>query len=140
LHRLSERGLLSGRVADADTLRPKRVYSITAEGVAELRAWVSQAVTRDDVVWRVGELMLRFSFMGSLVPDEVTRGFLEQLAAEIDGYRRSLEHHRSGMPSAGPPHGRLAVDAGVANLRSLSQWAREAMKEFSSPRPSRERR
>jgi len=130
LQRLDERGLLESSVGDGDTLRPKRVYTVTSEGVEALRAWVSQRVTREDVIWRPRELMLRFSFMGGLVDDDVSCTFLEQLAVELDGYARSLEEYRSAMPGHGPPHGVLAMEAGLANVRSMKTWAKNALRQF----------
>ena len=37
-----------GEVVGGDTMRPKRIYSSTPEGVTALREWVSQEITRDD--------------------------------------------------------------------------------------------
>ena len=36
---------------------------MTAKGAAAFKAWLKKPVTQDDVIRRIGELMLRFAFM-----------------------------------------------------------------------------
>ncbi len=133
LRRLEELGLIEARVDGEARLRPKRVYRVTPNGVDALREWASQPVTRDQIVWREDELMLRFGFMGGLVPDDVTLRFLEELAHGLDERVVELLAYHESMPSDWPPHGRLAVEAGIEHTRAWAKWARRAMGEFTSP-------
>ena len=103
--------MIEAQVDEETKLRPKRVYRVTPSGTEALRAWASQPVTRDQIVWREGELMLRFGFMGRLVPDDVTLRFLEELARGLDDRVVELRAYHESMPSDWPPHGRLAVEA-----------------------------
>ena len=135
LRRLEEQGLIVGRVHDGRTLRPKRVYEISASGVEALRAWVSEPVTRDEVVWRADELMLRFGFMGGLAPAPLTQRFLEDLVAALDSRIDELRTYRASMPETWAPHGRLAVEAGIEHLQGWARWATRAATHFVS-RPS----
>src|SRR5471030_720721 len=58
LRRLRTKGLIEAEPKDR---RGREVFHLTAAGVSALLEWLSQDVTRDDVVWRAWELMLRFA-------------------------------------------------------------------------------
>ena len=130
LKRLEMEGLIAGEIADGDTLRPKRVYTATSAGEAVLREWVSQTVTKNDLLRQEEELMLRFAFMGSIVEDGVTCRFLTEMLAALDEYIPELEAIHSTMPTEGPPHGRLALTSGIEALKAQRRWARRALGEF----------
>lgn len=132
LRRLEKAGLTRSHIDETKKLRPKQVYELTGEGVEALRNWVSQPVTAEDVVRRLDELMLRFSFMGTLVSDAVSYRFLRQMAGHIEAYTESLEQILSDMPELPFPHGRLALLSGIENYRTQGRWARQAMKAFES--------
>lgn len=131
LKRLEQRGLASSQVDNSTKLRPKQVYSTTEAGIEMLRSWVSQSVKKRDVVHDMGDMMLRFSFMGTLVSDQVTYQFLSQMADSIDLYIAELEQLLPDMPAAPLPHGRLALMSGIENYRAQAKWARLAMREFA---------
>jgi DNA-binding PadR family transcriptional regulator len=130
LKRLEEQELIIGEIADGDTLRPRRVYSATRSGTETLRAWVSQDVVRDDLLRRDDELMLRFALMGSVVDSRTTRRFLEQMLAILDTYLPELESVLAALPTQGPPHGRLALAAGIASYKARRGWLQSAIREF----------
>jgi DNA-binding PadR family transcriptional regulator len=132
LKRLEERGLASSKIDDSTKLRPKQVYSTTRTGVDFLRYWVSQPIEKQNVVHDLGDLMLRFSFMGTLVNDRVTYRFLSQMASGINLYVGELEQMLQDMPVTVPPHGRLALQSGISTYRAQANWARQAMREFAS--------
>lgn len=131
LKRLEKRGLASSQIDESTKLRPKQVYSTTEAGVEVLRQWVSQPVEKSNVVHDMGDLMLRFSFMGTLVSDQVTYRFLSQMAKCIDLYVEDLEQLLPEIPATAPPHGRLAIISGIGNYRAQASWARRAMQEFA---------
>lgn len=131
LKRLEERGLAISQIDDSTKLRPKQVYSTTKSGIETLRRWMAQPVTKSNVVHELGDLMLRFSFMGTLVSDQVTYRFLSQLASNIELYIAELEMLLPDMPANGPQHSRLAIMSGIESYRTQAKWARMAMQEFT---------
>ena len=137
LKRLERAKLIEGEVADGDTLRPKRVYTATPLGIETLRDWVSQIIVKDDLVHKDAELMLRFALMGSVVDNETTRRFLEQMSKVLDEYIPELEQVLAAMPEGGPPHGRLALSSGIEAYKARRKWARKAIKEFEPPNEKR---
>jgi DNA-binding PadR family transcriptional regulator len=140
LKRLEEKGLIAGEVSDQGTMRPKRIYSATPRGVEALREWVSQDLTRDDLLRNDEELMLRFAFMGSVVDDATTYRFLEQMLETLDTYIPELRGVLSTMPEAGPPHGRLALMSGIDSYRARRRWVRRALEEFAPQQEKRRKR
>lgn len=137
LKRLEQEGLIAGEVSAGDTLRPKRIYSATQQGVESLRAWVSQPIVKDDLLHKDAELMLRFSLMGTVVDNDTTRRFLEQMSNVLDEYIPELEQVLAAMTKAGPPHGRLALRSGIEAYKGRRKWVRKAIKEFEPPNEKR---
>ena len=132
LKRLEEHGLIEGTVADGDTLRPKRVYSTTPRGAETLRDWVSQPITRDDLLRKDDELMLRFALMGSVVDDAATLRFLTQMKQVLDAYIPELEQILATFPREAPRHGRLALSSGIEAYKARRIWVGKAIEEFKT--------
>lgn len=130
LKRLESEGLIAGEVADQETLRPKRVYSATARGAETLREWVSQPITKEDLLHKDDELMLRFAFMGAVAGNDVSIRFLEQMIAALDVYIPELEEILAAMPKEGPIHGRLALSSGIDAYKARRRWAKRAIQMF----------
>lgn len=135
LKRLEARGLIEGQVEKATTLRPRRMFELTVDGREELVRWVSQPVTRRDIVWAEDDVLLRFGFMDALVGrDDVVR-FLDEVVLQCSAELDSLEKHHRGMRAAesaddAPPTGRLALGYGIASYRTLRRWAKQARDEL----------
>jgi hypothetical protein len=107
------------------------VFALTAAGKEALVTWLDKQVTRDDVVLRVGELMLRFAFMDGNVPRATTIRFLADFERERAIYvaesRAKLEEMRS---KAGLHTGVLAYEAGIEGMEAQVSWARRAREQF----------
>lgn len=134
LGRLEKRGLVRGTVQGSTSLRPRRVYRITPKGVTAFKAWLKKPVTRDDVIRHSNHLMLRFAFMDQSLGAEHAMRFLSEFAEEVAGYlpslRQFLETHGSGMPLSG----RLALEFGMQEYRTLLRWARKSIAMYERGR------
>ena len=135
LKRLENRELLSASVEKEGSMRPRKVYSLTAQGLESITVWVKREVSHDDLVWRLDELLLRFSFMGQLVDRAVAIRFLHQLADGTEALIQGLEGHHATMldellPSGVLPTGRLALEHGIGAYRNLMEWARRSLKQL----------
>jgi DNA-binding PadR family transcriptional regulator len=130
LRRLHARGWIA---ADAKPLshledpRRRQVFHLTAQGESSLVAWLELPVTREDVIWRLDELMLRFAFMDGNVPRSTALRFLGQfeqvLAAYAGELRADFERSSSQMPLN---TGLLAFQSGVEGFEAQLAWARQA--------------
>jgi DNA-binding PadR family transcriptional regulator len=139
LRRIEAGGLIRGRTANRKTLRPKRMYEITAKGMKVLKGQLRLPVTRDDVVSHMDDLMLRFAFMERLLDRNEILAFLMGFERETEGYldylkelRGAIGEHLSGCED-------LAFDHGLASYRMNLNWARKAIAEIS-PTKGRESR
>lgn len=117
------------------SLRPRRLYRLHDAGRDELVSWVSQPLTRSDIVWAQDELLLRFSFMDALVERPVIENFLEELASCCELEIRSLQQHHQGMRDAErdgdpPSSGRLALGYGIDSYKTMLRWAKKSLAEF----------
>src|SRR5215470_5570233 len=63
LQRLEKRGWTASSAENSDNTRKRRVFSPTRAGTAALIAWLEGPVTRDDVIWRLDQTLLRFAFL-----------------------------------------------------------------------------
>jgi len=126
LRRLQSRGWITADPKPLDR-RGRQVFHLAPAGGAALVAWLSQPVTRDDVVWRLSELTLRFALMDGNVPRSTAALFLDQFELELGSYVRELradfEHSSSVMPMN---TGLLAFQSGVESMESQLSWARQA--------------
>ena len=134
LQRLEERGLVSGRVDRTRSMRPRRIFQTTKEGDTTLQEWTSRPATRDDVAWRMHELVLRFAFM-ELAGAAATIRFLSSLADEIEGHVDHLQAVLSAMQDPSMHHGRLAMQFGIDTYRAQAVWARQALTSLEKRTP-----
>ena len=130
LKRLEKDGWICGNVDDAKALRPRKVYEMTKPGRDVLKTHLLQAVTRDDVIWRMDDLMLRFGVMDEIVGRTATLRFLRSFAAALEAYVAHLRSFLDGAREFMPPCGRLAMESGIESYQTNAAWARRAIEEL----------
>jgi len=130
LGRLEKRGLVRGTVEESTSLRKRRVFKLTAKGVAALKAWLRRPVTRDDVMRRIGELMLRFAFMDEALGAERTTEFLREYAEQLSEYIPSLKGFHKAQADKMPLSARLAFESGIEEYEVRLKWARSSLAVF----------
>ena len=130
LRRLQQQGLIEGQVDRTRSLRPREVFQPTEAGTEEFHKWLAQGVQREDVIWRMEELTLRFAFHSFLESNTATRKFLTGFAAEVDGYIKELRQQLEMIPAATPIHGKLALDSGIEQYLAHRRWARKTLVHF----------
>lgn len=107
--------------------RGRTVYRITGQGTDALLAWLTLPVTRDDIIWRSQELMLRFAFFDGNIPRAATLRFLDQFIQALAAYLAELGPGFERMAAAGPVHtGLLAFQSGIEGMEAQLTWARRA--------------
>ncbi|MGA2848497.1 MAG: PadR family transcriptional regulator [Terracidiphilus sp.] len=124
LKRLRARGWIEAEPKDS---RGREVFHLSNEGVTALAEWLSRDIKREDVVFRVAELMLRFAFMDGNVPRSTTTRFLEQFQLELGIYVRELRGRFERTCFQKPVHtGLLAFQHGVEAMEAQLSWAQKA--------------
>jgi DNA-binding PadR family transcriptional regulator len=124
LARLEASGLACSTIESSTSMRKRRIFEITADGIAALKAWMQKPVTRDDVVRNAADLMLRFAFMEGVLDSEAQSRFLAEFAEQVRNYLLELETflhaHGRGMPLSS----RLALECGIQEYATRLNWAR----------------
>jgi len=129
LRRLEQRQWIAGEKEDG---RNRQVFRVTAAGRRQLVAWLRQPIGRDDIVWRLGELVLRFAFLEGNVPRAHVRGFLAVFARVTEAYLRELERYAAESHTLEATNtGALAFANGLEGYRAQLRWARVALKKLS---------
>lgn len=130
LRRLEKRGWVSS-VAEKNDARKRRVFSPTRIGATALIAWLQEPVTREDVIWRLDQTMLRFAFLDGNVKRPVTLNFLEQFERGLATYVGELrEHEKAFTPETRRSTGYLAFQSGVESYHARLTWLRRVHKQF----------
>ncbi len=132
LKRLEKDGWIRGRADPAAAGRSRKVYELTAPGRRTLKQHLAKPITREDVIWRLDDLMLRFALMDEIAGRTATLRFLRSFAVELERY---VEHLRGYLDSARafmPASGRLAVEHGIESYAMSAAWARRAIEKLES--------
>jgi DNA-binding PadR family transcriptional regulator len=132
LQRLEKDGWIRGNVETAMALRPRKVYAMTRQGRSVLKRHLLQPVTRDDVMWRMDDLILRFALMDQIAGRAATLRFLHSLATETEAYVASLRSYLESARQFMPACGRLAMENGIESYQTNAAWARRAIVELDN--------
>lgn len=111
LARLRRRGWVAASAPTGG--RRKRLFRLTPAGRRAWISWLRRSPTRADVIWSMDHLMVRFAFMGEVLPAAQAVRFLEALAREIDRHVEDLRRFRREAAAGMSITGSLAYDAGV---------------------------
>jgi DNA-binding PadR family transcriptional regulator len=133
LKRLLARGWIAAvpGSAEQDDPRKRQLFALTEAGKEALVTWLNQPVTRDDVIFRSSELMLRFAFMDGNVPRTVTIQFLSDFEREQANYAAESRGKLEEMRSKFPVHtGVLAYEAGIEGMENQVSWARRSRQQL----------
>jgi len=127
LARLQAAGLIRQSGSGA---RRSKTYSVTDEGIAEVRRWMTETVPADTTRT---ERMLRVFFLWLLTPEEA-RAYLEQ---QRERHRARIAEYQTIAPRIPGSEGhanrmsRIALEAGIRVESALADWAEWALVELS---------
>ena len=134
LRRLESRGWIApvargeGRTGEEQRdARRRQEFALTEAGKDALIVWLEQELTREDVMLRIAELLLRFAFMDGNVPRSTTIRFLDQFSRELGIYAGQLRAQFEQSSARTPLHtGLLAFELGIKGMETQLAWAQEA--------------
>jgi DNA-binding PadR family transcriptional regulator len=134
LRRLESNGWIAP-LSEAPAGRGRRDLRLTPGGRAALVSWLRRPVTRDDVVWRLEELALRFAFLDSVLPPTAAPRFLEDFVKETAAYLEELRAFHRANAATMTLTGRLGFESGLALYAAKLGWGRRALRQLRrSPR------
>ncbi|MEV4296174.1 PadR family transcriptional regulator [Microbispora rosea] len=118
---------------EAEGARGRKIYSITAEGRAELRAWL---IGHDPTGPARSEVALQ-AFLLPLIEPREALDVLERLKTHAERKLAELEalwaaKHASSVPegTSGVRFGDLALDLGIRQVRTTVQWTKDAIAQL----------
>jgi DNA-binding PadR family transcriptional regulator len=136
LKRLEQYGLLRSGLAAAGG-RKRRVYHATVAGIAAHVAWVRLPVRPETVAQDLGLHLMRFVFMGGLLPGKEVLAFLDSLADALEVLCGDLERYCAAI-AAGRAAGAgdaaysvLALEHGIAIHRASLGWVRRTRRSLA---------
>ena len=130
LQRFENSGLIKGIVEGQDTLRPKRVYTLTEDGRQVLEQSLEQPITQDDVIRRRDDLVLRFTFMGNILGREKTLSYLKELLIQLENYIPSLQEHLDTERLAESPYDAFSIEYGIEMYQVYTRWAKHVIDQL----------
>jgi DNA-binding PadR family transcriptional regulator len=125
LRRLAERKWVA--VGAPGGSRGRQEFRLTSRGRQSFLEWLRRPVTRYDVVFRPGDLLLRCSFMDGALPSAAIRRFLEDYAAGLGAYLEDLRRYEAEHGEKMSTLGRLVFQHGVADYAGSVEWAKRAL-------------
>lgn len=134
LKRLEARGLIRGQVEESAGLRRRQIFRNTAKGLAIFKKWLKRPITRDDVMRRIGELMLRFAFIDQALGPESTEAFLADYAQMLAEYIPGLHAFHKANAASMPMSARLAFESGIEEYEVRLKWARTSLVKYQQER------
>ncbi|WP_412537990.1 PadR family transcriptional regulator [Longispora sp. K20-0274] len=127
LTKLADDGLLS---VSNEGSRGRKEYSLTDEGLAELRHWLTETKPKQSVR---SEILLRVFFLSVLTPEQ-RRGYLDNLAAisaeQYDALRRlydSMDWDEGNLSV----QGKIALEYGLRFVTMRREWAEWAAEQIN---------
>ena len=130
LRRLEHQGLVCGTIEEGSGMRRRQVFRLTPQGTAELRKWITQPVTQEDLVWGQEEIMLRFAFSETAVGVAAALKLLKSLEAALEPRLSALHQELRSMSAFMPTSGRLAFEGGIRGTECLLQWTLYAISTY----------
>jgi DNA-binding PadR family transcriptional regulator len=134
LRRLETKKLIAGSIENGNA-RKRQVYRVTAAGKKALITWLQKPVSREDVIWGLDELILRFAFLDGNVSRGTTHEFLLGMERELDAYVHELRSYAKNTGMLKAVHtGTLAFVFGLEGYEANLAWTRRALKQLAGER------
>ena len=127
LNRLARRGLLDASMDTKKEARPRRIYALTKAGEEALEAWLSQPVSRDELIRMSGAPILRFNFAWGRLSRSKVLAYLETYRRVVAAYIDELLSYADQLKAPERFHNRLALDHGIRRYQSELDWVKSTI-------------
>jgi len=130
LARLEKQGLVRGKIEQGSGLRRRQLFHVTPKGLGELKKWICRPITRDDLVARQPEIVLRFAFCDKAAGPAASVEFLHSLRSALAPYIDSLHQEMESMGKLMPTSARLAFEGGIRGAEGFLTWTNDAIATY----------
>lgn len=131
LRRLEAQNLVRGQVSSSG-LRQRKIFRLTPAGATAFKQWLKRPVKGDDLVRRMDDLLLRFSFMHRALGEAGAVRFLKALREELTAYVPFLRGYYNSHKAELAPSEHLALESGVRQYETLLRWSEHALATYGS--------
>jgi DNA-binding PadR family transcriptional regulator len=132
LKRLEQSGLVRCALDESSLVRRRKLYHLSSKGEKAFERWLTLAITADDALRRLPELLLRFSFMDGCLGPMACELFLKSLAASLQECINMLQEHLKAIEAQLSRSARLALRSGIMGYECQAAWARMALHEYQN--------
>lgn len=129
LKRLQKLNLIENVPAEAEN--GKSVFQVQKAGTTALIDWLESTVNQELIQRKMAELILRFAFMGGLVPLEKQIQFLNNLIQALQQYLQQLEQFYDTAKANMDQTAQLAFEHGLSSYQNDLKWAKKALKQLT---------
>src|SRR5262249_30953302 len=130
LKRLERSGMVRRTLDETPHVRRRVLYRLSSKGKKALERWLTQPIKADDVLRRMPELFLRFSFLEDSLGPRACESFLESLALALQLHIRMLQEHLRSNEAKMSRSARLALRSGIMGNEYQAAWAKIARDEY----------
>jgi DNA-binding PadR family transcriptional regulator len=130
LRRLEQSGMVSCTLDETSGVRRRALYRLSSTGKRALERWLKQPVKADDVLRRMPELFLRFSFLEDCLGSRACESFLESLALSLQSHITILQDHMKSNEAKMSRSARLALRSGIMGYECQAAWTKMALDEY----------
>jgi DNA-binding PadR family transcriptional regulator len=132
LKRLERLGMVRCALDETSRVRRRKLYRLSSKGEKALKRWLTLAIDVDDVLRRMPELLLRFSFMEDFLGPTACELFLKSLAVSLQECITMLQERLKSIEARLSRSARLALRSGIMGHECQAAWVRMALEEFQN--------
>jgi len=130
LKRLEQSGMVSLTLDETSRVRRRALYRLSSKGKRALERWLKQPIKADDVLRRMPELFLRFSFLEDCFGPRACESFLESMAHSLQNHITMLQEYFKSNECDMSRSARLALRSGIMGYECQAAWAKLALDEY----------
>jgi DNA-binding PadR family transcriptional regulator len=130
LKRLERSEMISCTLDETSRVRRRALYRLSSKGKKALERWLTQPIKADDVLRRMPELLLRFSFLEDSLGPKACESFLESLTLSLQRHITMLQEHLKTTEAEMSRSARLALRSGIMGYECHAAWAKMALEEY----------
>lgn len=124
LKRLEQNDLITKKVLKDSN---KSEYVITEPGKSELKAWLEQPPSTEEIKKDPEVLVLKFAFMGNLLSKNNQTDYLCRMKEGLENYLMELQDFFNLENEGMPLTGRIAFQHGLMSYRTHLDWCDHAL-------------
>jgi hypothetical protein len=117
---------------ETSLVRRRKLYRLSSEGEKTFNRWLTLAITADDALLRMPELLLRFSFMEDCLGPKACELFLKSLALSLKECITKVQEHLKSTEAQMSRSARLALRSGIMGYECQAAWVRMALGDYQS--------